>query len=75
MREIDLMLLEDVMQRYNVETNATAIAFGTAALTVVLMLVAAMFAHSTSHSDRTMTAAKAAHENAHSIPFDVRQLW
>jgi hypothetical protein len=75
MREIDRMLLEDVMQRYKVETNATAVAFRTGALMVVLTLLAVMLGHTIAHSDRTITAAKAPHENGYSTPFGGRQLW
>jgi hypothetical protein len=56
-REIDLILLEDVMLRYKTETTTTAIACRTGAMIVILLAVAGMLAHSVIAGGRQMTAA------------------
>ena len=54
MREIDEILLEDVMLRHSVETTKTAGRYQTAALLMVLFGVLAMLAHSFTLSARTV---------------------
>jgi hypothetical protein len=48
--------LEETMQRHNVETNATAKAFQASGL-ALLLVIAAMLAHTVIYGDRTLTAA------------------
>ena len=58
MREIDLILLEEVMHRRNFDTDANARTFQLAALMVVLLAVVAVLAHAVVYGDRTETAAR-----------------
>jgi hypothetical protein len=45
MREIDLILLEDVMRRYPVEVNATASVFQIAGLVCAMLAVLGLLVH------------------------------
>jgi hypothetical protein len=56
MREIDLILLEDVMRRYPVEINATAKLFQIGGLVLVLLMVAGILVHDIVHHDPSATA-------------------
>ena len=56
MREIDLILLEDVMRRYPVEVSATARMFQTGGLVFVLLALLGMLAHDVVRRDPSATA-------------------
>ena len=56
MREIDLILLEDVMRRYPVEVNAAAKLFQIGGLVLVLLMVAGILVHDIVHHDPSATA-------------------
>lgn len=56
MREIDLILLEDVMRRYPVEVNATASVFQIAGLVCAMLAVLGLLVHDIVHRDPSATA-------------------
>lgn len=56
MREIDLMVLEDVMRRYPVEVTATATRFQVAGLLFVLLAVLGVLVHDIAYRDPSATA-------------------
>jgi hypothetical protein len=58
MREIDLLLLEDIMTmtRRNFETNNHALAFQTAALSAVVLLLCGIVLHSVARPAATVAA-------------------
>jgi hypothetical protein len=75
LRAIDLMLPEDIVRRHNAETTVTVVAFRTAALMIVLALVAVMLVQTSLYRDRLQTAAKIHQGMDYTTPFDGRGLW
>jgi hypothetical protein len=59
MREIDLILLEDVMRQGAIETNATARSFQMAALLLVGACVLFVLVHDLTHSNTSISAPPA----------------
>ena len=55
-RELDLILLEDVMRRYPVEVNATAKLFQIGGLALVLLAVLGLLVHDMVYRDPSATA-------------------
>jgi hypothetical protein len=53
MREIDLLLMEEIMMRRNFPTDARARALQTLCMLVVLAAVTGMFIHALRHRDAT----------------------
>lgn len=56
MREIDLILLEDVMRRYPVEVTATAKLFQVGGLVLLLLAVTGLLVHDIVYRDPSATA-------------------
>jgi hypothetical protein len=76
MREIDQMLLEEVMLRHNVETTRTAAVLRTGAMLVVLLGVVTILAHSLIVGNRVVTAANGPQlERGHNSQHDERWFW
>lgn len=77
MREIDLMLLEDVMQRYKVKADTRVRRAQTAALLVVLAAFGAMFGHAVIQRERPVTASAGGTQQDVGIStrFDNRWFW
>jgi hypothetical protein len=57
MREIDLLLMEDIMMRRNFATDARAKVAKTLCMLVVLAALGGMFVHALTHSDATSVVA------------------
>ena len=68
MREIDRMLLEEVLQHTRAETPATAVVFPPAVVIAILLLGAALLAQAVVSGERTVVAGKAMPENGYLAP-------
>lgn len=56
MREIDLIILEDIMKRYPVEVNATARHFQVGSMVLVLLALVGLLAHEIASYDPSAMA-------------------
>jgi hypothetical protein len=56
MREIDLVLLEEIMKRYPVEVNATARRFQIGSMVLVLLALVGLLAHEIATHDPSVAA-------------------
>jgi hypothetical protein len=56
-REIDLLLMEDIMMRRNFPTDARAKVVQTLCMLVVLVALGGMFVHALTHNDATSLVA------------------
>jgi hypothetical protein len=71
MREIDPLLLEDVMMRRNIETSRTAVTSQTACMTVVALFLFGLFLYSLTHRQSVVAAASTlelSHASVGSLP-------
>ena len=69
MREIDLLLMEEIMMRRNFPTDARARALQTLCLLKLLAALAGMFIHALTHRDVTsIVSVPALHETPNRTP-------
>ena len=70
MREVDLLLLEEITMRRNVETNRTAVIAQTVCLTAVGLFFFAIFFHALTHREPSNAGAsnQPSHTEIGSLP-------
>jgi hypothetical protein len=77
LREMDLILLEDVMQRWNTKADARGRAVKAGGFVLVVLVLAVVVAHAVIYGSAVMAAAKAQQpqQNGYDTTIDNRWFW